>query len=289
MPDPANPGRWLMYYSTFPASDSGGMVVGMAASDGDLASWSDLGPLWITNRNYSYNGFVESAHLFDHDGLWYLFFTTNAGQPLSFATGADPTGAPGTWTYRGRLSTMLGVDTSPWFASEHFRDGLVDYFAYVLGDRIEIRRVLWGVPGTFALAQPPFMHVRRMMWGRDSTMQDSTETLAIVATNWATAKAHLEALRVLADGSQVPVSLDSLGLPATVTLTGDTTRVSWSAAWLPDPADTTRDLRLVVRLTDQTAAAPELTIARRPALEVTSLAWAERRRWRRGTRRGWRS
>jgi hypothetical protein len=275
MPDPAHPGQWLMYYSTFPASDSGGMVVGMARSTGDLGSWSDIGPLWITHRDHSFNDIVESPHLFEHDGLWYAFFTTSAGQPLSFATGPDPTGPPGSWEYRGRLSTMLGVDTAPWFASEHFRDGLVDYFAYVIGDRIDIRRIVWGSPGNFSLVQPALMHVRRMTWSRDSTMQDSTVTLSIVAANWSAGAARLEALRVLAGGSQVPVSLDSLGLPATVTLTGETTHVPWSAAWLPDPSDTTRALDLVVRLTDQTAVAPVLSIVRRPALEVVGLTWAD--------------
>jgi len=273
MPDPAHPGHWLMYYSTFSSADSAGMVVGMATSDGDLRTWSDLGPLWITNRRYCYSDYVESPHLFDHDGLWYLFFTTNAGQPISFATGTDPVGPPSSWTSRGRLANMLGVDTSPWFASEHLRDGLVDYFAYVLGDRIDVKRIVWGTPGSFTLAQPALMHVRSMAWGRDSTMQDSTETLTIVAAGWAAAPAQIEAQRLLADGSLVPVSLDSLGLSASVTLTGDTTRVSWPAAWLPDPEDTTRALRIVVRLTDQTASADTLTIARRPPLVITGMGW----------------
>ena len=266
MPDPAHPGGWLMYYSTFPAADSGGMVVGMATSDGDLHEWSDLGPLWITNRTYSYHDIIESSHLFEHDGLWYLFFTTNSGQPLSFATGSDPVGGPETWVYRGQLATMLGVNTEAWYASEHFRDGLVDYFAFVTGDRIDIQRIEWGEPGYFTLVQPPVMHVTGMAWDRDSTREDSTATLAFAAVNGTVEPALLEALRVLSDGRQVPVSLDSLGLPGTVTLTGDTTRVAWRAVWLPEPADTTLAVGLVGRLTDQTAAAPVLTVTRAPSL-----------------------
>ncbi len=94
MPDPNVPGRWLMYSVTFPSSDTLGMIVGVAASDGDFTQWTDLKPLWITQRAYSWNAIVESPHLFPHQGLWYLFFTTNAGQPISYAIGPDPTGDP---------------------------------------------------------------------------------------------------------------------------------------------------------------------------------------------------
>ena len=87
------------------------MVVGAARSSGDLAQWTDAGPLWITHRSVSWNDLVESPHLFEHDGLWYLFFTTNSGQPLSFATGPNPLGPVPSWTYQGRLATMLGINT----------------------------------------------------------------------------------------------------------------------------------------------------------------------------------
>src|SRR5580765_3343456 len=48
MEDPTTPGRWLMYYSTAPASDPGGMIVGVAASDGDFTQWHDRKPQWST-------------------------------------------------------------------------------------------------------------------------------------------------------------------------------------------------------------------------------------------------
>jgi hypothetical protein len=273
MPDPAQPGHWLMYYSTFPSSDSLGMVVGVAESDGDLTQWTDRGPLWITNRNYTYSTIIESPHLFKHDDLWYLFYTTNAGKPLSFSTGTDPVGDPATWTYRGRLESMLGVDTHAWYASEHLADGLVDYYAYVFADRIDVRRIQWGTDWRFSLVQPDLMHVRALAWDSAGTTEDSTTTLRVVAANPLSGVARLEALRVLGDGSQVPMSLDSLGLPATLALTGDTTLVPWKVRWLPHPADTSQDMHLLLRLVDQTAIAQPLTVVRRPRLEVTGLAW----------------
>ena len=273
MPDPAQPGHWLMYYSTFPSSDSLGMVVGVAESDGDLTQWSDRGPLWITNRSYTYSDLIESPHLFKHDSLWYLFYTTNAGTPLSFATGPDPVGSPESWTYRGRLGTMLGEDTQAWYASEHFSEGLVDYFAYVIADRINVRRIQWGADWQFSLVQPDLMHVKALSWDSTGTTEDSTATFSVVAVNWQVAPVHLEALRVRGDGSQVPVSLDSLGLPATLTLTGDTTRVAWKVKWLPDPSDTSQTMHVLLRLVDQTAAAQPLIVVRRPLLEVTGMTW----------------
>jgi hypothetical protein len=247
------------------------MVVGMATSDGDLLSWTDLGPLWITNRSYTYDSIIESPHLFQHDGLWYLFYTTNAGQPLTFSTGADPTGPPGSWTYRGRLSSVLGQNTLAWYASEGLSDGLVDYFAFVLGDRIDVRRIVWGADWRFSLTQPDFTHVVRMTWDSTRVAQDSTVTLALIVAN-PSGTVQLEGLRVRGDGSQVPVPLDSIGLPTVVPLTGDTTRVSWPARFLADPGDTSRTLRLLVRLPDRTAAAPELDVVP-PPVEIHGMSW----------------
>ncbi len=273
MPDPAHPGQWLLYYVTFPAADSTGMVVGVAGSGGDFTQWSDLGSLWITNRQYSFSPLVESPHLFAHAGLWYLFITTDAGQPLTFWTSPDPVGPVASWTSRGRLGQMLGQDTQYWYASEYFRDGLVDYFAYVIGDRITIMKMAWGSDWRFSLTQPDWLHVVSLSWDPPHVAFGDSTRLAIVAANWTGATVSLEGLRVLGDGTQVPVSLDSLGLPASVPLTGDTTRVAWRAWWQEDSLGTTDQLRLVVRTPDQTAIAPTLLVDPPPPLHVTSLAW----------------
>ncbi len=261
MADPAHPGHWLLYYSTYPVADSAGMVVAAATSDGDLTQWSDLGPLWITNRAYTYNSIVESPHLFQHNGSWYLFFTTTAGQPISFCTGPDPVGAPATWTYRGRLGAMLGYDTAAWYASEYLRDGLVEYFGYVVADRVDIRRIVWGTDWRFSLAQPDYMHVRSLDWSQAVAQEGDSVVLTLVTANPGLGSVSLEALRVRYDGALAPVSLSRLGLPATVTPVADTTRVTWGAHREALPTDSAGVMRLIVRTTDQTAVSPVLMVA----------------------------
>jgi len=98
MPDPRAPSQLLLYYTATPAIDTLSNIVGVARSPGDLATWADEKPLWITYKTYSFNSETESPHLFVHNGLWFMFISTNAGQPLSFYTGADPTGEPAAWT-----------------------------------------------------------------------------------------------------------------------------------------------------------------------------------------------
>lgn len=264
MPDPLTPGHWLMYTSTYPASDSGGMVVDVAASDGDLTQWTDLGPLWITHRSYTYNTVVESPHLFEHAGLWYLFYTTNAGQPITFSTGSDPVGEPSTWTYRGRLGTLLGLDTNAWYASEHLLDGLVDYFAFVVADRVEIYRMEWGADWRFSLVQPDFLHVRSMAWSADTVRERDPVTLTIVAANWQGRSISLEAVGGANGQPDSVLSLDRLGLPATLALTADTVRIAWPAVSLADTSDPARAFRVTLRLTDRTAATLPLVIVAAP-------------------------
>ena len=79
----------------------------MASSDGNLTEWSNREPLWITHISSSGSSVVESPHLFQHDGLYYLVFTGNGTSPLRLATGPDPTGLASTWTYRGSIGSMI--------------------------------------------------------------------------------------------------------------------------------------------------------------------------------------
>jgi Glycosyl hydrolases family 32 N-terminal domain/FlgD Ig-like domain len=258
MADPAHPGHWLMYTTTFPESDHGGMVLDVASSDGDLTQWSDVGPLWITNRAYTGNVLVESPHLFDHNGLWYLFFTTGSSQPISFATGANPVGEPNEWDYRGRLGTMLGLDTGAWYASEQLHDGLVDYFAFAIADRIETYRMVWSNGWQFSLTQPDFMHVYSMSWDSTHVAAGDSVTLKIAATAWQTRTVRLQALAIDSAGVELVVIPSSVGLPDSVALDADTTRVRW-AAQVPDPAGpSTQTIR--VRVDDRTAATGSLAV-----------------------------
>lgn len=260
MRDPGDPGRWLMYYVTFPASDPGGMVVGVATSDGDFTRWSDLKPLWITHRSWSWNAVVESPHLFLHGGLWYLFFTTNSGQPISFATGPDPIGDPAQWIYRGRLSTMLGYPTETWYASEEFSDGTHDYFAHANADRIQFHEIVWSSGWRFQLGEPAFFRVQRLRWSAPLAQEGQPVTLLMDSNGQIGQTAPIEAIQVDRDGSEHPLPLAEFGLPAEITVAGPTTSYEWIAQRVTDPADTVAGAGFVVRLTDHTAATAPLPV-----------------------------
>lgn len=253
MADPTTPGRWLMYYSTAPASDPGGMIAGVAASDGDFTHWSDLGGLWITQRAWTYNDVIESPHLFEHNGTWYLFFTSNSGQPISWATSANPLAEPIDWTYRGRLGTMLGMNTQGWFASEHFRDGLVDYLCYVNGDRVEISQIQWQGGTNFTLAQPDLFHVRSLNWYAPTVRAGQTATLFIQSKWWSGHSLELECFWVGDDGVWHPVSNSDAGIPDQIPIFSDLATYSWSARTLPPWTGAPSWATIVVRTHDQTA------------------------------------
>ena len=123
MPDPALPGGWLMLYTTVSAIDYGNSQIGMATSNGSLSSWTDAGALGISSRTITNSSTAESPHMFEHDGLWFLFFTINGARPLAFATTPDPRADVSEWTWHGALDDMLGVGTNSWYASEYLRDG----------------------------------------------------------------------------------------------------------------------------------------------------------------------
>jgi len=268
MADPTTPGRWLMYYSTAPAADSGGMVVGVATSDGDFATWRDLGPLWISDRAYSFNDVVESPHVFAHDGVWWLFFTSNSGQPISYATTtASPTAPVGQWIYHGRLANMLNLNTQAWFASEYFRDGLTDYFCFVNGDRVEFSRMSWQDDQHFYLLQPDLFHVQTLTWERPTVHADTTVLLDIQSKWGGGHTIDLESFWIDSTGIWNPVADSLLGIPPHIPVSGDTQTYQWLAKALPDSMNVPDSVAIVVRLVDQTAvAAPIWLVRQAPAV-----------------------
>jgi hypothetical protein len=275
MPDPSVPGRWLMYTSTFPAADTLGMIVGVSTSTGDFTQWQDLTPLWITNEQYSYNALVESPHLFRHGDLWFLVFTTNAGQPISYCVGHDPTGDVSSWVYRGRLGNMLGIDTRSWFASEYLKDGDFEYFAFANYNRVEIYKMLWTGPDTFQLFEPGDYHIRSLFWDHGSVTKGQTATLGIVATGWNGREVELRAAEKMADGSEQTVVTDNVGIPSSLPLTADTTYFAWTAQIMHNSGDTTTTQTLILRDVDSTAIAPPITVLPPPPpFELKSIAWS---------------
>jgi len=265
MRDPASPNQWLMYYTASPASDSVVNLVGVARSpSGDLTNWVDEKPLWITHRSLTFNALAESPHLFQHDGRWYLFMTTNAGQPLTFYTTANPVGDPAEWTYRGRLRNMLGYDTSQWGASEALSDGANDYFAFVEDDRIEIKRIVWGTGEDFSLAQPSVFHMNNMAWTSPVALENQLVGLRLSGSNSYAFAGDLVAFTRNAAGQEIPAPLDSLGLPSRPSFAADTVLIPWYTRRWPYTRPASEAMPLRVAMSDGTASTPWLQIHYNP-------------------------
>lgn len=260
MPDETAPGEYWMFYSTSLAGDSTSMIAGKAWNDDLTAPWYDIGPLDVTGQAVTGSALCESAHLFEHDGLWFLMWTTNKQQPLVWATSANPIGPLASWTYRGTLGSMLGLDTSPWFASEHLADGLVDYFAAASLTAIEILRMDWTSPTTFLLKQPSSFHVRDMWWSRPTVAAGDTAVLTIWATGWFGRSADLEVLEVDGNGTETVIPNFQVGVPTSIPLTANQTLFTWIARDYPDPNDGAEGPEIVVRVKDQTAAAQAIHV-----------------------------
>lgn len=262
MPDPAHPGSWLLYLTVSYGPDTASTVVGVARSSGDFTQWSDVKPLTETWAVYSYNPLTESPHLFQHNGLWYLFITTSAGQPLTFYTAADPIAAQPLWTYRGRLRNMLGYDTSAWFASEYFRDGTHDLFLFDAGDRIEVREIQWGAGWQFSLLQPALFHVVNMNWVGSTVASGQMATLRVQSANPLAGTPHFQVLKVDSLGAETPVPSDSVGFFPSPTFYTDTTFMGWVTRRYPSvpDSDTVTVSRYRVRTTDLTVASGVLTV-----------------------------
>ena len=141
-----------------------------------------------------------------------------------------------------------------------------------------MRLVVWttdssAVAEPLVVVGPEPVVVESVAWQSNPVAEGDTARLGIVARNWARRSVRLETLRLFSDGSQAPLSPDSLALPGTVALTADTTWVPWAAAWLPEEPDTARLMRVVVRTADSSAVSEPLVVVGPGPVAVTSLAW----------------
>jgi len=154
MADPDSTGRWLMYYGATPQADLSQFISGIATNDGGLTPWQDLMPLWNTDAAH-FLGYTESPCVFEHDGRWYLFFTTNSGHPIRYQHAASPTADSSGWVYNFRLYDNAH-DTVDWFGPEHLTVGDHEYLAAVNSDNlgIEIREMIWTGVTSFSLVAP---------------------------------------------------------------------------------------------------------------------------------------
>jgi hypothetical protein len=260
MPDPSQPGHWLLYYTATPASDTSSTVIGVAASSGDPGVWHDLKPLWITHRSYTLNQLTESPHLFQHNGRWFLFITTSSGQPLTFYTSSDPTGDPAAWTYRGRLKNMIGYDTSNWYASEVLHDGDLDLMAMTTDVSIEIHTIVWGTGDNFTLGEPLFFHMVSMDWTRSTVDENRYVGLKLKAVNGYAYHPPLVAWGKDATGAQFPLPMAALGIQADPDLSRDSTQVTWFTRRWPQSLPAGQPLKVRVATADGTASTGWLTV-----------------------------
>jgi beta-fructofuranosidase len=157
IPDPDHPGQQLMYYVTEPATAHGQLLVGVARNSGGLTPWHDVGPMWSTDAAHFW-GWVESPQVFQHDGLWYLFVTTNSGHVINFRTSPVLTTDSTYWNVKYRLYDYVGHDAMSdlWFGVEHLLFDGHDYLAYVnpYDNGIDIQEMIWGTPPDFFSLAP---------------------------------------------------------------------------------------------------------------------------------------
>ncbi|HEY3217192.1 MAG TPA: family 43 glycosylhydrolase, partial [Candidatus Eisenbacteria bacterium] len=107
--DPETPGTWLMYYVTVARDYTPGMVVGVARSNGDFASWSNTFPLWATLHRWptATVGRVESPHVFPRNGSWWLFYTANGDTVYGVSNPTSPTDTvTANWSQAQRLRAL---------------------------------------------------------------------------------------------------------------------------------------------------------------------------------------
>jgi hypothetical protein len=279
MADPTTPGRWVTYYST--VFDGGQfMTAGMATTSSALSTtpWADAGITWTPSSTPPFNtGQVESPHLFVHDGLWYLLYTSNVGPNFItvWTNATAPIGAEGSWQMRGQLDAVLGYSSYPWFASEKFDDVDGNEYFGVVSDlpsprRIQIRRLTW-TPGDwkFHLATPP-AGITAIGWdtetGTESVITGQYANLVFTSGAFQGRKAHIEIVEHDAGQPDQILPPGSLGLNADIDLTGTSTTFHWTSQGMLDDDSTPNRLEIQVRLAnDPSVVSPLLYINSPPS------------------------
>ncbi len=269
---------WLMYFTARPRTDQYNYVVGVAQSSnsGPGFAWTDGGALWDLYAPV-YNSKMESPHVFQHAGMWNLFFSGDDGlNGIERYTALWP--ATGPWQAMGSIIPMLSGKPDPpstetldpewWFASEYLgEDGPVDradYFCFLHTYEVppalnppgtdptraepvtdvEFHRMLWNADGTFDLTTPN--PVRAIRPSSGTCTAGDTLVLALDVAGGARQRADFTVALVTSAGEQ-SVAPATVGLPVSVPLADGTITVRWPtrAGGLALPAN------LVVRMGNQ--------------------------------------
>jgi hypothetical protein len=142
MPDPDSTGRWLLLYAGMQDSVSGQMMIGIATSSGDFTQWVDHGPLVNTAWASSFSYLIESPLPLYHDGLWYLFYTTDSGHPINYQTTPDLLAPPEQWGPQRRFEWEVS-GTDDIYGPEGYTIGSQTFFG--AADEVTGAALLWEI------------------------------------------------------------------------------------------------------------------------------------------------
>jgi Glycosyl hydrolases family 43/FlgD Ig-like domain len=140
--DPNTPGDYLMYYVTVRADRSPEMVVGLARSDGDLNVWGQTAPIWSTSKGWPMAGnpptafVVESPHIFQRNGSWWLFSTVNGDSVWSQSNPSSPSDTTSSnWSQTQKLWTLVpplqAANLYFWHATEYLQISALNDIEYL--------------------------------------------------------------------------------------------------------------------------------------------------------------
>jgi hypothetical protein len=160
LPDPDQPGRWLLLYAAQQDPLTGQMMIGIATSNGDFTSWTDHGPVTSTDWPTSFSRLIESPLALEHGGLWYVFYTTDSGHPINYETTPDLLATADQWSAQRRLYSEA-PNTDAMFGPDALVVGTQTIFGAVDSDNgaVALWELVWDTPPHFHLITPHIVGV----------------------------------------------------------------------------------------------------------------------------------
>ena len=132
MEDPDHPGQWLMYFTAW-TKDYPGMAAGFVRSRDvgftDLVDESEGGKAKLERSEQNRASLLESPHVFQRSGKWWLFFTKPTSPQdtiYAFSTAGSPSNpAANNWSPIVNLRDLVPLNEATaytfWHGTEHLR------------------------------------------------------------------------------------------------------------------------------------------------------------------------
>jgi Glycosyl hydrolases family 32 N-terminal domain len=160
LPDPDQPGRWLLLYAGDKDALTGQMMIGIATSNGDFTSWTDHGPVTSTDWPTSFSYLIESPLALENGGLWYVFYTTDSGHPINYETTPELLATADQWSTQRRLYSEA-PNTDAMFGPDALIVGNQTIFGAVDSDNgaVVLWELVWDSPPHFHLITPHIVGV----------------------------------------------------------------------------------------------------------------------------------